>query len=452
MRPTATRIIVIVLVIALVLVVGVSAFGRAAKDGTERAARLSGPRLLVIAPHPDDETLGAGGAIAQARKDGWHVTVVVVTNGDGFVESLREPGGPHPTGAALEQLGTRRAKESRRGADALGVPSADVIFLGYPDSRTMRLWQTNWDADKPADSLTGARAVPYDFAREPGAAYTGIALEGTLRQLIRDTKPTTVIFPDPSDRHRDHRAVSAFMQTALARAGYEGVRLTYLVHRPGFPVKLGNDPDASLEPPPSLSAVGTVWRRLRLDPEALAAKKRALTYYPSQLAEERRLLESFVRRNELYGTPPDLAVRPDTSAVLLDPVADTAARRLIPAADITSVQILKSGEAARVILHLRGTVAPGVTYGLHVRALSAAGTRSFDARVSRGLITVERPSSTSVTEGYSELSSSASQISLTLPAELTRSADSVMIEADTSAEGAPIDFTAWRLVRLAYGH
>jgi LmbE family N-acetylglucosaminyl deacetylase len=451
-RPILIRIIVIVLAIALALTLGVSAFGGAARDLAERPAHLSGPRLLVIAPHPDDETLGAGGVIAQARKDGWHVTVVVVTNGDGFVESLREPGGPHPTGAALQQLGARRAEESRRGADALGVPSEDVIFLGYPDSRTMRLWQTNWDADKPADSLTGARAVPYDFAREPGAAYTGIALEGTLRQLIRTTKPTTVIFPDPSDRHRDHRAVSAFTQTALARAGYDGVQLTYLVHRPGFPIKLGNDPDASLEPPSSLSAVGTVWHRLRLDPGALGAKKLALTRYPSQLAEERRLLESFVRQNELYGTPPDLAVRPDRPAVLLDPVADTAARRLIPAADITSVQVLKSAAAARVVLHLRGPVASGVTYGLHVRALSAAGTRSFDALVRGGLITVERPSSTSVTEGLRELSSSASQISLTLPTELTRSADSIMIEADTSAEGVPVDFTAWRLVRLAYSH
>ncbi len=451
MRPTVTRIIVIALATALVLALGVSAFGGVARDLTGRPARLSAPRLLVIAPHPDDETLGAGGAIAQARRDGWKVTVVVVTNGDGFVESLREPGGPHPTGAALQQLGARRAEESRRGAEALGVPSKDVIFLGYPDSRTMRLWQTNWDADKPADSLTGARAVPYEFAREPGAAYTGIALEGTLRQLIRTTKPTTVIFPDPSDRHRDHRAVSAFTQTALERAGYDGVRLTYLVHRPGFPLKLGYDADASLEPPAALSAVGTVWRRLQLDPGALAAKKLALTRYPSQLAEERQLLESFLRRNELFGTPPDLTVRPDRPAVLLDPAADTAARRLIPGADITSVQILKSGDATRVVLHLRGPVAPGITYGLHVRALSAAGTRSFDALVTEGVITVERPSSASITKGYGELSSAASQVSLTLPTELTRSADSIMIEADTSAEGTPVDFTAWRLVRLAHG-
>jgi hypothetical protein len=40
-------------------------------------------RLLVIAPHCDDETLGAGGTIAQARRQGLAVRVVFMTNGDG---------------------------------------------------------------------------------------------------------------------------------------------------------------------------------------------------------------------------------------------------------------------------------------------------------------------------------------------------------------------------------
>src|ERR1051325_3837894 len=40
-------------------------------------------RVLVIAPHPDDETIGAGGLIQQALAQGSLVKVVVVTNGDG---------------------------------------------------------------------------------------------------------------------------------------------------------------------------------------------------------------------------------------------------------------------------------------------------------------------------------------------------------------------------------
>jgi hypothetical protein len=41
-------------------------------------------RLLVVAPHPDDETLGAGGLIQRVRHAGGAVKVVFMTNGDGY--------------------------------------------------------------------------------------------------------------------------------------------------------------------------------------------------------------------------------------------------------------------------------------------------------------------------------------------------------------------------------
>ncbi|MFQ3611471.1 MAG: PIG-L family deacetylase, partial [Fimbriimonadales bacterium] len=41
-------------------------------------------RLLIIAPHPDDEVLGCGGLIAEAVRQGSAVRVVAITAGDGF--------------------------------------------------------------------------------------------------------------------------------------------------------------------------------------------------------------------------------------------------------------------------------------------------------------------------------------------------------------------------------
>src|SRR5215831_11579943 len=45
-------------------------------------------RLLVFAPHPDDEVLGAAGLIARVRSQGGAVHVVLLTSGDGFPEAV----------------------------------------------------------------------------------------------------------------------------------------------------------------------------------------------------------------------------------------------------------------------------------------------------------------------------------------------------------------------------
>ena len=92
MQATLKRIATILLTAALAM--GLTGCA----DGTIRLpdTDLAGPRLLVIAPHPDDETVGAGGAIATARRRGWTVTIVYVTSGDGFWQAVRKQGGPFP--------------------------------------------------------------------------------------------------------------------------------------------------------------------------------------------------------------------------------------------------------------------------------------------------------------------------------------------------------------------
>src|SRR5262245_15878805 len=46
-------------------------------------------RLLLVAPHPDDETLGAGGLIQRVQATGGVVKVVYLTDGDGYPEGVR---------------------------------------------------------------------------------------------------------------------------------------------------------------------------------------------------------------------------------------------------------------------------------------------------------------------------------------------------------------------------
>ncbi|MEH0109667.1 bifunctional PIG-L family deacetylase/class I SAM-dependent methyltransferase [Tersicoccus sp. MR15.9] len=83
-------------------------------------------RLVVLAAHPDDETLGAGGLIARAAALGAEVTVVVATQGE-----ASHPDSPTHTPERLAQL----RRDEIRAAVAHLHASADVVLLGLPDGR-----------------------------------------------------------------------------------------------------------------------------------------------------------------------------------------------------------------------------------------------------------------------------------------------------------------------------
>ena len=76
-------------------------------------------RVLVVAPHPDDETFGAGGTIHDLARLGYGVTVVVVTDGAA-------------SHAGLPELAAIRRREALHAMKALGV-SAAPQFLDLPD-------------------------------------------------------------------------------------------------------------------------------------------------------------------------------------------------------------------------------------------------------------------------------------------------------------------------------
>jgi LmbE family N-acetylglucosaminyl deacetylase len=81
--------------------------------------------LIVVAPHPDDESLGCGGLIAAATTDGIPVRIVVVSDG----------AGSHPNSVSHPPARLRRLRESETLAAVaeLGVSADAVSFLGLPD-------------------------------------------------------------------------------------------------------------------------------------------------------------------------------------------------------------------------------------------------------------------------------------------------------------------------------
>ena len=80
--------------------------------------------LIVIAPHPDDETLSLGGLIASHRSRNLDVTVIAVTDGENAYPDDRVDG----------NLGSLRQAEQATALNRLGVPGNEIIRLKLPDS------------------------------------------------------------------------------------------------------------------------------------------------------------------------------------------------------------------------------------------------------------------------------------------------------------------------------
>lgn len=129
--------------------------------------------VLVLAPHPDDESLGCGGAIALHHRQGDRVKVVFVTDG----------GAGDPLGyyAGLDYRALRR-EEARRAAAILGID--EVVFWDYPDGRLADVQDLServralLAADQP-----GILYRPSTLEVHPDHWALGIGVEEALRQV-----------------------------------------------------------------------------------------------------------------------------------------------------------------------------------------------------------------------------------------------------------------------------
>ncbi len=141
---------------------------------------------LVIAPHPDDEVLGCGGAIIRHVHQGDVVRVVIVTNGDIPVHDSQD--------SAL--YAERRIRESLQAAEILqyGKP----VFLGYPDR----------------------------------GLHPDEHLIESLLQIIEDCAPLNIYLPAETEIHPDHCAVSAAVREAAKRYAPDVALVSYEIGQP----------------------------------------------------------------------------------------------------------------------------------------------------------------------------------------------------------------------------
>jgi LmbE family N-acetylglucosaminyl deacetylase len=263
--------------------------------------------LLVVAPHPDDETLCCAGAIQRAHAAGARVAIVWITSGDAFELDAHVVEHRLFTGTqGLIELAGMRMQEAARAAELLGVAPTQQYFLGYPDGGIERLLGDNHDLPYRSPH-TGVAAVPYARAFLPGAAYTGASLEENLRAVIDRVQPTWVLAPTPLDVHEDHRATGMLVIRTMRGLGHLDRVRYWIVHGGiGWPWPRGLHPEEALVPPSHAGALP--WQDFPLLPAERDRKASAIRIYETQMRLTSSFLLAFVKRNEIYSSAPLAAV------------------------------------------------------------------------------------------------------------------------------------------------
>jgi len=262
--------------------------------------------LLVVSPHPDDETLCCAGLIERVLHDGGQVSVLWITSGDaeriGLMLTARSL---LPGAAAARQLGHRRVREARAAASLLGVPPAGQLFLGYPDRGLLALLREH-RATPYRSPVTDVDAVPYSEALFPGHPYTGESLEKDFAAVLERVRPTLILAPSPLDEHPDHRAAGllalAARRVAAADDGQWQVRYWIVHGGEGWPSPRGLLPGIPLTPPPA--GRGLTYTDFSLAPAEEDRKLIALRAHETQMRAMEPFLLSFVRTTELYFAAP----------------------------------------------------------------------------------------------------------------------------------------------------
>jgi LmbE family N-acetylglucosaminyl deacetylase len=183
-------------------------------------------RVLVVAPHPDDEVLGVGGTVSSLARSGWDTAIAAVTDGE-----ASHPKSPTTTPASMAE---RRAAERRDALLRLGLGNVGISRMRLPDGAV-------------------ARSIP-ELADRLIALLRGVDL---------------CLAPFERDGHPDHDAAGRAASIACATTGSRLLR---------YPIWIWH-----WARPSSREFPWTHARRVALTPSVLAAKRAAICMFRSQL-------------------------------------------------------------------------------------------------------------------------------------------------------------------------
>ena len=189
--------------------------------------------FIVVAPHPDDESLACGGLIASACREGLRGKVVIVSDG----------AGSHPNSKAYppDRLRALREEEAKRASQELGLRPEDMLFLRLPD-----------------------RFVPFEGEEADRAVEV-------IVHCAREIGARSLFVSWRHDPHCDHEASYRIARQAQ-RVADELRLFEYVVWGHTLPPSTEIDPIRS-------------GFRIRIDREAQEMKRRAIAAHRSQTSD-----------------------------------------------------------------------------------------------------------------------------------------------------------------------
>jgi len=140
-------------------------------------------KIVVFAPHPDDETLGCGGTIARRLSEGYEVFVIVMTDGRNALSKIFGITDA-PTPKEMREI---RKREMLRAMKILGVSSEYIRFLDFEDGKLL---------------------------------YSSREASNTVYKIINELKPAEIYFPHEKDRNPDHQATNIIVRDCVENLSF----------------------------------------------------------------------------------------------------------------------------------------------------------------------------------------------------------------------------------------
>ena len=212
----------------------------------------SGEKVLIYSPHPDDETLGAGGFISEAEKSGALVRIILVTDGDKHHKEAE------------------RYKEFQEATGKLGVSADNLVYLNYADGNLSKTDQS--------------------------------VVKASLKKELDEFSPDVVVYTSPKDTHPDHADVGRLVEEVVKESKRSIISYQYLIHNNRYPQPKKYSPNSYLLPPQKMVSFNEEWRKYMLTDDQEKTKEEAVNCYKSQLKTPilKSTMLSLVRRNEIF--------------------------------------------------------------------------------------------------------------------------------------------------------